>query len=181
MEKLKSGLVLRILLIMCCLFSALIGFLIVFEPDSYDVLGYSSFQLGFMDVFNVCYLIVVPFGLLIAMIVNNRVLCGLMIIMWEALWIADYIILRAVKEYHMLKPFYLLMNAITIVAVLFWMFKKMNGFIMLIIMILTNLDWIRLIRRYLMDLRFLNVVVFLFCLFMHILPMFVIKDKREIL
>ena len=181
MEKLKSGLVLRILLIMCCLFSALIGFLIVFEPNNYDALGYSSFQLGFVDVYNACYLIVVPFGLLIAMIVNNRVLCGIMIIMWEALWIADYIVFRDIKEYHMLKPFYFVMNAVTIVAVIFWMFKKMNGFAMLMIMILTNLDCLRIIKGYLMELRFLNVVVLLFCLFMHVLPMFVIKDKREIL
>ena len=101
--------------------------------------------------------------------------------MWEALWIADYIVFRDIKEYHMLKPFYFVMNAVTIVAVIFWMFKKMNGFAMLMIMILTNLDCIRIIKGYLMELRFLNVVVLLFCLFMHVLPMFVIKDKREIL
>jgi hypothetical protein len=129
--------------------------------------------------FILSYFIIVPIILGIATIFANRFIFMVAVIFEELALLGEYIFIRKYKEYGRSKKVFLIVSVIVIIFMLIWIFKKLNIYIALGVMLLSQAEIVYWLLRKGMKLEW---AVFMFTiivagLMIHTLPLFVVKDE----
>ena len=166
-----------------CLYAVLAGSVLYLDILYVEDCGmlYDSDLLDMMvnKYFILSYFIVVPIAIAIATVFNSRLILALSVIFEEFALLGEYKFIRKYKEYGRSKPVFLVVSMLVIIFMLIWMIKKLNIFIVLGVMILSQAESVYWLLKKGMKLEW---AVFMFTiivagLMIHTLPLFVVKDK----
>lgn len=166
-----------------CLYAVLAGSMLYLDMLQMEEIGMldSSDLLDMMvnKYFILSYFIVVPIAIAIATVFNSRLILALSVIFEEFALLGEYKYIRKYKEYGRSKPVFLVVSVLVIIFMLIWMIKKLNIFIALGVMLLSQAESVYWLLKKGMKLEW---AVFMFTiivagLMIHTLPLFVVKDK----
>ena len=175
--------VIKRILIACCLVYLFVGILyfLGFNYEEYD--GYSIDELRIKKIFVLLWMIVIPFSVMIAVLISNKLFTTIILSFREFLFFIDYIIFRNVDSYTKYKTIKLLLNLFVIVLLMFWLKNIINTYVLVLFMLISEKDTIEEILKAIFRLLKGNfygglyVLLLISMLFVQILPVLCFSKK----
>ena len=183
MEISEKKRVVKIWVLATCLYAAFAGCVLYLDILQMEEIGMldNSDLLDMMvnKYFILSYFIIVPIVIGIATMFGNRLILLFAVIFEELALLGEYKFIRDYKEYGRSKPVFLVVSVIVIIFMLIWIFKKLNIFIVLSVMLLSQAESVYWLLKKGLKLEWAVFMVSIIVagLMIHTLPLYVVKDK----